>query len=569
MLYGSLRTKCPFLGLASKAFLRKSGPSLRMYASRCPVMSNVMGVTNAGPSTPPQRPMSCPFHAHDFPCRRDCLSSNGNHCSLDFTNPAVSGLSKVETPVEEVQKPISGAQCPFSHLFEQVGNKDSTSSIDEKSEGVFDYEGFFKGKLDEKKKDNSYRRFKTVGRLSGKYPRAENYYNSPDNTVREMREVIIWCANDYLGMSRHPAVIGKAQEVAGMYGVGAGGTRNISGNGIYHEALEGRLAKLHDKEAALLFTSCYNANDTALEVIGRQIPGLIYFSDAGNHRSMIEGIRHSGAAKKVFRHNDTEHLEELLKEADPKAPKVVAFESVYSMAGTISPLKEMCDIAHKYGALTFVDEVHAVGLYGVSGAGYGEEIGVKEDIDIVSGTLGKAFGVHGGYVAGNRHLIDAVRSYGAGFIFTTSLPPMNVASANTSVLILSGPEGIELRRLHRASVALVKKKLTEAGVPIGVVKSHIISVQVKEAKACQAVCDDLLNEHGIYVQAINYPTVARGDEMLRVTPGPGHTPEMADHFVNALLSVWHKHGLPLQPMSERKVDDGEAVAALIPGQVQA
>ena len=347
--------------------------------------------------------------------------------------------------------------------------------------------------------------------------------------------------------------------------MGAGGTRNISGNGILHEALEAGIADLHRKDAALLFTSCYNANDTALTVLGNELPNLIYFSDSGNHRSMIEGIRHSGAKKVIFRHNDVDHLEELLQKADPAAPKVVAFESVYSMAGTISPLKRMCDVAHKYGALTFVDEVHAVGLYGSRGAGVGEEIGAASDIDIVSGTLGKAFGVHGGYIAGGRNLVDAVRSYGAGFIFTTALPPMNVAAALASIQILSGDEGRELRAGHRRAVGVAKTKLTEAGIPIGAVPSHIIPVQVNEAKACQAVCDDLLNDHGIYVQAINYPTVPRGEEKLRVTPGPFHTPEMTDRFVDALLAVWEKHRLSLRPPSERVVG-GEAAARLVPSQ---
>ena len=263
------------------------------------------------------------------------------------------------------------------------------------------------------------------------------------------------------------------------YGVGAGGTRNISGNGILHEALEASLADLHNKDAALLFTSCFNANDTTLTVLGNSLPNMIYFSDKGNHRSMIDGVRHSGAQKQIFRHNDVQHLEELLSATDPSAPKIVAFETVYSMAGTISPLKEMCDVAHKYGALTFVDEVHAVGLYGHRGAGVAEELDLLDHVDIVSGTLGKAFGVHGGYIAASKNLVDMVRSFGAGFIFTTSLPPVNVAAALTSIQILKGQEGRMLRAGHRDSVKKVKGRLISEGIPIAHAPSHIIPIEVR------------------------------------------------------------------------------------------
>jgi 5-aminolevulinate synthase len=421
----------------------------------------------------------------------------------------------------------------------------------QKKPGVFDYDGLFGSKLQEKKEDNSYRVFKTVQRLAQDYPKAENYFTSADGQIREMKEVTIWCANDYLGMSRHPDVLQAARMTLEKYGVGAGGTRNISGNGILHEALEAALADLHNKDAALLFTSCFNANDTTLTVLGNSLPNMIYFSDKGNHRSMIDGVRHSGAKKQIFRHNDIQHLEELLSATDPSTPKIVAFETVYSMAGTISPLKEMCDVAHKYGALTFVDEVHAVGLYGHRGAGVAEELDLLDHVDIVSGTLGKAFGVHGGYIAGSKNLVDMVRSFGAGFIFTTSLPPVNVAAALTSIQILKGQEGRMLRAGHRSSVKKVKTRLISEGIPIAHAPSHIIPIEVNEAKACQAVCDELLNDQGIYVQAINYPTVNRGEEKLRVTPSPHHTDKMIDYFINAVLTVWKKHELPLKPENER------------------
>ncbi|XP_062522894.1 5-aminolevulinate synthase, erythroid-specific, mitochondrial-like isoform X2 [Corticium candelabrum] len=577
MLHSKLMTKCPFLGRVSRDFLKHCGQSLRIFSSKCPVMSSVLrettsatpaGVAGGSAGINSHQPKkNCPFHASSFPCRRDCVSPSGNHCTLDFTNPMVEQVSVGAGGAAGADAKLGvkskASSCPFSHMFETVQDKEkvtvaqmeekrANSPVDwQKNVGVFDYNGLFAAKLDEKRKDNSYRVFKTVQRLAQNYPKAENYYTSEDGKTREMQEVTIWCANDYLGMSRHPDVLKAARETLEKYGVGAGGTRNISGNGILHEALEASLAELHRKDAALLFTSCFNANDTTLAVLGKYLPNMIYFSDKGNHRSMIDGVRHSGAKKQIFRHNDVQHLEELLQAANPSTPKIVAFETVYSMAGTISPLREMCDVAHKYGALTFVDEVHAVGLYGHRGAGVAEELGLMDHVDIVSGTLGKAFGVHGGYIASSNNLVDMVRSFGAGFIFTTSMPPINAAAALTSIQILKGDEGRTLRAGHRESVKKVKEMLIREGIPIGCAPSHIIPIEVNNAKACQAVCDDLLNEQGIYVQAINYPTVDVGQEKLRVTPSPHHTNQMINQFVGSILTVWKKHNLPLIPEAER------------------
>ncbi|XP_031573325.1 5-aminolevulinate synthase, nonspecific, mitochondrial-like isoform X2 [Actinia tenebrosa] len=400
-------------------------------------------------------------------------------------------------------------------------------------DNIFDYEKFFDEEIEKKKADSTYRIFKKVNRLAPVFPHAKELSETMD-----FRDITVWCSNDYLGMSRHPEVLKSARETLNEHGVGSGGTRNISGTSSYHEALEAQLAKLHDKQAALLFTSCYVANDTTLYTLGKLLPGCIYFSDAGNHASMIQGIRNSGAKKLIFRHNDPKHLEQLLREADPSAPKVVAFETVHSMTGDICPLKELCDVAHKYGAITFVDEVHAVGLYGDKGGGVADRDGLLADLDIISGTLGKAFGAVGGYIAGSTALVDTIRSYGAGFIFTTSLPPVTVNAARTSIEILGSEEGRELRSQHQAVVKRLRNKMVQRGLPVIYAPSHIVPVHVGDASKCTQISNDLMNKYNIYVQAINYPTVPRGEERLRFAPTPRHSEEMMDHLIEALGTVW-------------------------------
>lgn len=354
------------------------------------------------------------------------------------------------------------------------------------------------------------------------------------------------------------------REAVQKYGSGSGGTRNISGNTPFHEELERELASLHSKDRALLFTSCYVANDSSLYTLGKSLPSeslryhhlslsnryilldVHFFSDAGNHASMIQGIRNSGAPKHIFRTCDPLHLEQLLQKVDQSVPKVVVFETVHSMTGAISPTEELCDVAHKYGAITFVDEVHAVGLYGDEGAGVGQRDRIEDKMDIISGTLGKAFGNIGGYIASSNSCVDMIRSYAPGFIFTTSLPPTVLKGALTSVRILRSQEGKELRKRHQSNVAFLKENLTEAGLPQLPSPSHIIPVPVGDPETCAWICDRLLTDYGHYVQSINYPTVPRGEERLRIAPTPFHTQDMMKLFVKDLRSVWMSIGLPLQ-----------------------
>ncbi|XP_058147496.1 5-aminolevulinate synthase, erythroid-specific, mitochondrial [Dasypus novemcinctus] len=410
---------------------------------------------------------------------------------------------------------------------------------------VFGYDQFFKDKILEKKQDHTYRVFKTVNRRADAYPFAQHF----SETSVISKDVSVWCSNDYLGMSRHPRVLQATQETLQHHGAGAGGTRNISGTSKFHVELEQELAELHKKDSALLFSSCFVANDSTLFTLAKILPGCEIYSDAGNHASMIQGIRNSGASKFVFRHNDPDHLRKLLENSNQKTPKIVAFETVHSMDGAICPLEEMCDVAHQYGALTFVDEVHAVGLYGSRGAGIGERDGIMHKIDIISGTLGKAFGCVGGYIASTRDLVDMVRSYAAGFIFTTSLPPMVLSGALESVRLLKGEEGQALRRAHQRNVKHMRQLLMDRGLPVIPCPSHIIPIRVGDAALNSKICDLLLSKHGIYVQAINYPTVPRGEELLRLAPSPHHSPQMMEDFVEKLLMAWTEVGLPLQDVS--------------------
>ena len=395
---------------------------------------------------------------------------------------------------------------------------------------AFPYFSRFRESLDGLKREGRYRVFADLLRKRGAYPQAELFAGGA------ARPVTVWCSNDYLGMGQHPKVLAAMHEAIDAVGAGAGGTRNISGTTHYHVELERELADLHGKEAALLFNSGYVSNDTTLATLGKLLPGVVFLSDELNHASMIEGIRRGGYEKRIFRHNDLAHLEELLEAIDVSAPKVIAFESVYSMDGDFGPTAAICDLAGKYGALTYLDEVHGVGLYGPRGAGVAARDGTMERIDIVEGTLAKAFGVMGGYIAARTELIDCVRSFAPGFIFTSSLPPAIAAGALASIRHLKQSD-VERKALYE-NAARLKSRLRDAGLPVVNSPSHIVPVQVGDAALCKAVADALLRGHAIYVQPINYPTVPRGKERLRFTPSPVHTHEMIDTLVEALDAVW-------------------------------
>ncbi|KAJ8361059.1 hypothetical protein SKAU_G00175840 [Synaphobranchus kaupii] len=576
--------RCPFLSCVPQAFLQQARKSLVVYAQKCPVMMDLA---------------SRPFAR--------ALSSSSTSCQKaeDTSSPSVDPKGMAKLPPGHPMPPpgqVVASKCPF--LVAEMGQKNSTvvrqaslelqEDVQEmdalrkerpvntsmvnltkadaedrnnllrnllkqrparvshllqenmpKSISNFHYDKFFEKKIEAKKNDHTYRVFKTVNRRATTFPMADDY----TETLTSKRDVSVWCSNDYLGMSRHPRVIRTVMDTLRQHGSGAGGTRNISGTSKFHVDLEHELADLHGKDAALLFTSCFVANDSTLFTLAKMLPGCEIYSDAGNHASMIQGIRNSGASKFIFRHNDVNHLRELLQKSNSTAPKIVAFETVHSMDGAVCPLEEMCDVAHEFGAITFVDEVHAVGLYGQRGGGIGDRDGVMQKMDIISGTLGKAFGCVGGYIASTSALVDTVRSYAAGFIFTTSLPPMLLAGAKVSVQTLKSEEGRALRRKHQRNVKLLRQMLMDSGLPVVHCPSHIIPVRVSDAAKNTEVCDLMMTKHNIYVQAINYPTVARGDELLRIAPTPHHTPQMMNYFVEKLVETWKEVGLELKPHS--------------------
>ncbi len=400
-----------------------------------------------------------------------------------------------------------------------------------------DYSSFFIEKLDGLRSEGRYRIFADLARQAGRFPVA----NSFGGTVAG--EVTVWCSNDYLAMGQHPAVLEAMADALRAFGAGAGGTRNISGTSHALVLLESELADLHRKPAALVFTSGYIANQASLGTLASLLPECVIFSDALNHASMIDGIRQSRAQKRIFRHNDPEHLDNLLHELDPDAPKIVAFESVYSMDGDIAPIAEICDVAEKHDALTYLDEVHAVGLYGPRGGGIAEARGLVDRITVINGTLAKAFGVIGGYIAASSEIVDVVRSFATSFIFTTALPPAIAAGALASVRHLKA-SNVERKR-HQERAAALKRRLRDANLPVMPSQSHIVPVLVGDPVRCKQITDILMAEYRIYIQPINYPTVPRGTERLRITPGPAHTDEMMHELVSALRTIWQGLALPL------------------------
>jgi 5-aminolevulinate synthase len=398
-----------------------------------------------------------------------------------------------------------------------------------------DYEAFFRNELDGLHREGRYRVFADLERHAGEFPKATYTLG------RQRSEVTVWCSNDYLGMGQHPSVLAAMHHALDQCGAGAGGTRNIAGTNHYHVLLERELAELHGKEAALLFNSGFMSNWASLSTLASRIPGCVVLSDAFNHASMIEGVRHARVEKQVFAHNDPADLARRLADLDPRRPKLVMFESVYSMDGDIAPIGDLCDVADRYGAMTYLDEVHAVGLYGAGGGGISDRDGVADRVTVIEGTLAKAFGVMGGYITGSRALCDYVRSFASGFIFTTSLPPAVAAGALASIRHLRSSD-FE-RETHQAVVAKVRQQLNAAGLPHLDNPSHIVPVMVGDPVICKQICDELLTRFGVYVQPINYPTVARGTERLRITPSPVHTDEDIAHLVGALSAIWTNRNL--------------------------
>ncbi|GFG28452.1 hypothetical protein Cfor_00629 [Coptotermes formosanus] len=493
---------CPFMTRLSPSYIRNYGSNLlKTYGQHCPFMSRLTGTLTSASSCDEamEAEKNCPFLAEVTPLVKEA--------SREMQDDVID-----LTPTSESEK--------------------------------FPYEEFFHEQITRKKKDHSYRVFKKVNRLAAEFPGAYEYSWGK-------RPITVWCSNDYLGMSCHPEVKEAVRQALEVHGAGAGGTRNISGNSLNHELLEAELASLHQKDSALLFTSCFVANDSTLYTLAKALPGCHIFSDAGNHASMIQGIRNSRVPKHIFRHNDVDHLAELLSKVASNVPKIVAFETVHSMTGAVCPLEEMCAVAHEHGALTFVDEVHAVGLYGDHGAGIGERDGQLENMDIISVcfhinfVVGKAFGNVGGYIASTSYLVDMIRSYAAGFIFTTSLPPTVLAGALKAVKILRSDEGQALRRKHQENVNYLRQQLLDKGLPVEHTPSHIIPIKIGNALQCSQVSDLLLQEYGHYIQAINYPTVPVGQEKLRLAPTPHHTKCMMDKLVRDITDIWAHLELPL------------------------
>ena len=401
-----------------------------------------------------------------------------------------------------------------------------------------DYRNYFTAALARLRDERRYRVFADLERIAGRFPHA--VWHSPDGP----RNVVIWCSNDYLCMGQHPKVVGAMVETATRMGTGAGGTRNIAGTNHPLVELERELADLHRKEAALVFTSGYISNETGISTLARQMPDCLILSDAWNHNSMIEGVRQAHCEKQIFRHNDMAHLEQLLASADPGRPKLIVFESLYSMDGDTAPINRICDLADRYGAMTYVDEVHAVGMYGPRGGGISERDGAMGRIDVIEGTLAKAFGCLGGYIAGSHVLIDTVRSYAPGFIFTTALPPAVCAAATAAIRHLKTSQWE--RERHQDRAARTKAVLAAASLPVMTSPTHIVPLFVGDPERCKGASDLLLAEHGVYIQPINYPTVPRGTERLRITPSPYHDDVLIDALAAALVDVWQRLGLPLK-----------------------
>ncbi|KAF2819111.1 delta-aminolevulinic acid synthase [Ophiobolus disseminans] len=541
------RTMCPFLSKTSPATLRSlsttaaghdvspgagSMSNLQVLGRRCPIMGKALAVQSARSGNSALAGAFGGVRAYHSRVNRAKLhtSTPKEAQAIDIEN--LRGKQGLAPLPPTAQKPATAKPAHLATPNAHHGTK-------------FDYEGFYHNELDKKHKDKSYRYFNNINRMAKEFPRA--------HLASKEEKVTVWCSNDYLGMGRNPHVLKSMHETLDNYGAGAGGTRNISGHNQHAVALEDTVAKLHAKEAALVFSSCYVANDATLATLGSKLPNCVILSDSLNHASMIQGIRHSGAKKLVFKHNDLADLEAKLQSIPAEHPKVIAFESVYSMCGSIGPIEGICDLAEKYGAITFLDEVHAVGMYGPHGAGVAEHLDyqahkagrpqgtIQDRVDIITGTLGKAYGCVGGYIAGSAKLVDTIRSLAPGFIFTTSLPPATMAGAKTAIEYQANYQGD--RRLQQLHTRAVKDALSAKDIPVIPNPSHIVPVLVGNAEVARKASDLLLEDWGIYVQAINYPTVPVGQERLRITPTPGHVREYREHLVEAVDAVWNKLGI--------------------------
>lgn len=545
---------CPFLNKTSTATLRSLSTSagvkhtapgggamsnLQIIARRCPVMGKAMTLSSARVgSVQSARIGNAAITGAFGGVRNYHANTKPPHAKLHTTAPKEA--QAVETPQ------LGREHAPFTPPSLKTNNAAPVthgSPPPPPTAAKYDYEGFYSTELDKKHKDKSYRYFNNINRLAAEFPQA--HMSTPEERVT------VWCSNDYLGMGRNQHVLKQMHQTLDKYGAGAGGTRNISGHNQHAVDLEATCAKLHDKEAALVFSSCYVANDATLATLGGKLPNCVILSDSMNHASMIQGIRHSGAKKIVFKHNDMVDLESKLASLPADIPKIIAFESVYSMCGSVGPIEKICDLAEQYGAITFLDEVHAVGMYGPNGAGVAEHLDyetyasgantkgtVQDRVDIITGTLAKAYGCVGGYIAGSAKMIDTVRSLAPGFIFTTSLPPATMAGAKVSIEYQANYQGD--RRLQQLHTRAVKESLNAADIPVIPNPSHIVPCLVGSAELAKKASDLLLDKHKIYVQAINYPTVPVGQERLRITPTPGHTKEYRDHLVAALNDVWNE-----------------------------
>eukprot|EP01130_Rhizamoeba_saxonica_P017373 TRINITY_DN8403_c0_g1_i1.p1 TRINITY_DN8403_c0_g1~~TRINITY_DN8403_c0_g1_i1.p1 ORF type:complete len:540 (-),score=95.22 TRINITY_DN8403_c0_g1_i1:4-1623(-) len=532
--------------------LVESGQRIATMASfmshLCPYYSSMPSAQKARPTKKQRKAYqrSCPFskmtrHYSVSAQEREVVTQNDacDDTRPHFTNPMKkNGADTVLMSFDEFAKHCDTGELPVvqvknSSIVEHVG-----TSLETKSCPAVIYRKFFSKALNNLQAEGRYRVFKNMNRKRGCFPKTEN-------------NVTMWCSNDYLGMGQHPKVLSAIHNAIDSNGAGSGGTRNIAGTNQYHIQLEEELADLHKKEGALLFANCYMANQTTIPTLAKLIPGLVIYSDEKNHASLIEGIRHSRCKKYVFRHNDTDHLKSLLQKEDINTPKLIIFESVYSMDGTIGPIEEICDLADAYNALTFIDEVHAVGLYGERGGGIADNRNLMHRLDIITGTLGKAFGVYGGYIAADKVITDSIRSYAPGFIFTTSLPPSVTSGAVASVRHLKESQ-IE-RIKHQENAQYLKNKLRSVGLPLMESESHIVPLLIGDPVLCKKMCDRLLERFNIYVQPINYPTVPTGTERFRLTPGPLHTPEMMDYLVKSLCSLWEEFGMSFATSNDNSI----------------